>query len=196
MFWFWGHALLLKVAVLFSCFDLTTFFTLLLWEWLFFYLKYWTAPWWLAEGRNSKSPERASLCNHFGVCMSVCLSVCMSVCLWSSYRSQFSTLQPNFLKICSLRLWEKKVFFNFSKFWFLALWGPFFGHFLSIFFFILCKSSVRATSHTDRLTNLIFGTESLYDTITWGFQWFLKICISAPFRGPFIFKKGPKSQKT
>ena len=61
---------------------------------------------------------------------------------------------------------------------------------------ILCKSSVHATSHTDQLTNLIFGTESLYDTITWGFQRFLKIYISAPFRGPFIFKKGPKSQKT
>ena len=61
---------------------------------------------------------------------------------------------------------------------------------LSLYYSYLC------TSHTDRLTNLIFGTESLYDTITWGFQRFLKICISAPFRGPFIFKKGPKSQKT
>ena len=77
----------------------------------------------------------------------------------------------------------------------ILIFGPLralFRPFSSIFFFILCKSSVRATSHTDRLTNLIFGTESLYDTITWGFQRFLKICISAPF----IFKKGPKSQKT
>ena len=27
------------------------------------------------------------------------------------------------------RAMGKKVFFRFSKFWFLALWGPFFGHF-------------------------------------------------------------------
>ena len=27
------------------------------------------------------------------------------------------------------RAMGKKVFFHFSKFWFLALWGPFFGHF-------------------------------------------------------------------
>ena len=40
------------------------------------------------------------------------------------------------------------------------------------------------------------SSRSLYDTITWGFRRFLKICISDPFRGPFIFKKGPKSQKT
>ena len=28
-----------------------------------------------------------------------------------------------------LGTWEKNAFFCFSKFWFLALWGPFFGHF-------------------------------------------------------------------
>ena len=87
----------------------------------------------------------------------------------------------------------KNVFFE------ILIFGPLkalFRPFSSIFFFILCKSSVRATSHTDRLTNLIFGTESLYDTITWAFQRFLNICISPPFRGPFIFQKGPKSQKT
>ena len=91
---------------------------------------------------------------------------------------------------------KKKRNFLFFE---ILIFGPLralFRPFSSIFFFILCKSSVRATSHTDRLTNLIFGTESLYDTITWDFQRFLKICISAPFRGPFIFKKGPKSQKT
>ena len=137
------------------------------------------------------SQDDPYLCVH----LSVCLSVCVSVCLLPSYRPQFSTQQPNFLKICSLGLWEKS-FFPFFK---ILIFGPLralFRPFSSIFFFILCKSSVRATSHTDRLTNLIFGTESLYDTITWGFQRFLKICISAPFRGPFIFKKGPKSQKT
>ena len=90
---------------------------------------------------------------------------------------------------------RKKRNFLFFEILIFGHLGALFRPFSSIFFFILCKSSVRATSHTDRLTNLIFGTESLYDTITWGFQRFLKIWISAPFRGPFIFKKGPKSKK-
>ena len=61
--------------------------------------------------------------------------VCLSVCLWSSYRSQFSTLQPNFLKICSLGLWEKRFF---SVFWNFHFWR-FYGLF-SLFseFFPLC----------------------------------------------------------
>ena len=101
-----------------------------------------------------------------------------------------------FFGIILLGSWQKNCNFMFFE---ILIFGPLRALFLpfsSIFFFMLCKSSVRATSHTDRLTNLIFGTESLYDTITWGFQRFLKICISAPFRGPYIFKKGPKSQKT
>ena len=28
------------------------------------------------KGGNSESPERASICNHFGVCLSVCMYVC------------------------------------------------------------------------------------------------------------------------
>merc|ERR1711947_22219 len=39
-----------------------------------------------------------------------CLCVCVCVCLLTSYRSQFSTQQPNFLKICSLGLWEEMFF--------------------------------------------------------------------------------------
>ena len=102
---------------------------------------FWTAPWWLAEGRNSQSPERASLCNHFGVCMSVCLYVC----LWSSYRSQFSTLQPNFLKVCSLELWEKRFFSVFWNFHFWRFYGPF-----SLFseFFPLCLCIGRKPPHS------------------------------------------------
>ena len=44
-----------------------------------------------------------------------CLCVCVSVCLLPSYRPQFSTQQPNYLKICSLGLWKKSfsVFQNF-----------------------------------------------------------------------------------
>ena len=30
------------------------------------------------KGGNSESPERASICSHFGVCLSVCLYVCIS----------------------------------------------------------------------------------------------------------------------
>ena len=88
---------------------------------------------------------------------------------------------------------------RFFRFFDMSIFGPFralFRSFSGFFLFILSNSSVRATSRYDRLTNLIFGTESLYDTITWDFQRFLKMCISAPFSGPFIFKKDPKSQKT
>ena len=49
-------------------------------------------------------------------CLSVCVSVCLSVCLLPSYRPQFSTQQPNFLKICSLGLWEKSFFPFFEIF--------------------------------------------------------------------------------
>jgi len=124
----------------------------------------------------------------------VCLSVCLSVCSQATGHSFW----PRNVIFWHNTPWDMRQKGNFL-FFEILIFGPLralFRPFSSIFFFILCKSSVRATSHTDRLTNLIFGTESLYDTITWGFQRFLKICISAPFRGPFIFKKGPKSQKT
>ena len=64
-----------------------------------------------------------------------CLSVCLCVCLLTRYRSQFLTLQPNFLKICSLGLWEKRFF---SVFWNFHFWR-FYGLF-SLFseFFPLC----------------------------------------------------------
>ena len=122
------------------------------------------------------------------------LCVCLSVCSQATGHSFW----PRNLIFWHNTPWDMRKKRNFL-FFEILIFGPFralFRPFSSIFFFILCKSSVRATSHTDRLTNLIFGTESLYVTITWGFHRFLKICISAPFRGPFIFKKGPKSQKT
>ena len=50
-----------------------------------------------------------------------CLCLCFFVCLLPSYRPQFSTQQPNFLKICSLGLWEKGFFPFFEIF--------IFGHF-------------------------------------------------------------------
>ena len=40
-------------------------------------------------------------------------------------------------------------------------------HITNFFNIVLCNSSVRATSHTDGLTNFIFCTESLRDTIVW-----------------------------
>ena len=52
--------------------------------------------------------------------------------MWSSYRSQFSTLQPNFLKICSLGLWEKRFFSVFRNFHFWRFYGLF--SFFSEFF--------------------------------------------------------------
>ena len=107
---------------------------------------YWTAPWWWAEARNSESPERAASVFAF-------LSVCLFVCLSTSYRSQFSTQQPNFLKICSLWLWEEKIFLGFPKFSFLTFLGHFFTFFQSFFLFVF----VLATSHPIRPTNTIFG---------------------------------------
>ena len=63
-------------------------------------------------------------------------------------------------------LWLMTIYF-YNAFCHFYLWGPFFGHFRV--FSSLSFVNLRATSHTDRLTNLIFGTESLYDTITWDF---------------------------
>jgi len=54
------------------------------------------------------------------------------LCLWSSYRSQFSTQQPNFLKICSLGLWKKRFFSVFRNFHFWRFYGLF--SFFSEFF--------------------------------------------------------------
>ena len=68
----------------------------------------------LAEARNSESPERAASVFAF-----------LSVCLLTSYRSQFSTQQPNFLKICSLGLWEKRFFPVFRNFDFWSFEGRF-----------------------------------------------------------------------
>ena len=86
----------------------------------------WTAPWWWAEVRNSESPERAASVFAF-------LSVYLCVCLLPTCRPQFLTHQPNFLKICSLGVWEKS-FFSVSRnfdFW------PFEGPFSAIFEYFL-----------------------------------------------------------
>ena len=61
-----------------------------------------------------KGPERAASVFAF-----------LSVCLLPSYRPQFSTQQPNFLKICSLGLWEKRFFSVFRNFDFWPFEGPF-----------------------------------------------------------------------
>ena len=69
--------------------------------------------------------------------------------------------------------WDMRKKCNFS-FFEILIFGPLralFRPFSSMFFFILCKSSVRATSHTDRLTNLIFCTASLYGTRTFNQSW-------------------------
>ena len=53
------------------------------------------------------------------------LLFCLCVCLLPSYRPQFSTQQPNFLKIYSLGLWEKRFFSVFRNFDFWPFEGPF-----------------------------------------------------------------------
>ena len=52
----------------------------------------------------------------------------------------------------------------------------------------------KSRSFGDR--NIIFGKWAQCDKVKQKKLLFLNICISSPFRGPFIFKKGPKSQKT
>ena len=146
---------------------------------------------WTAHIRSQAEAWKAEALIGFSV---VKTSVCLCVCSQATGHSFW----PRNLIFWHNTPWDMRKKHNFL-FFEILIFGPLralFRSFSSIFFFILCKSSVRATSHTDRLTNLIFGTGSLYDTITWGFQRFLKICICVPFRGPFIFKKGPKSQKT
>ena len=65
--------------------------------------------------------------------------------------------------------------------------GTFEGPFSAISeYFLLYPLYVRVTSHTDPLTNLIFGTESLYDTIRLGFNDFRKFAF-LPLLGALLF---------
>ena len=92
------------------------------------------------------------------------LCVCVSVC----DRATGHSFWPRDLIFWHNTPWDMRKKRNFL-FFEILIFCPLmvlFRPFSSIFFFILCKSSVRATSHTDWLTNLIFGTESLYGTIT------------------------------
>ena len=121
-----------------------------------------------------------------GACLRPNVCVCVCVCPQATDHSFW----PRNLICWHNTPWDMRKKRNLL-FFEILIFGPLralFQPFSSMFFLILCKSSVRVTSHTDRLTNLIFGTESLYDTITWDFQRFLKMCISAPFRGPFILE--------
>ena len=93
------------------------------------------------------------------------MSVCVSVCSQATGHS----FLPRNLDVWHNTHWDmrKKHRFLFFE---ILIFGPLralFRPFSSIFFFILCNSSVRATIHTDGLTNLIFGREGLYDTIIW-----------------------------
>ena len=65
-------------------------------------------------------------------CLCLCSFVCVCVCLLTRYRSQFSRQQPNFFKICSLGLWEKRSFSVFRNFHFWRFYGLF--SFFSEFF--------------------------------------------------------------
>ena len=95
-------------------------------------------------------------------------SVCLSVCSPATGHS-FWPRNLIFLHSIHWEMRKKKRNFLFFE---ILIFGPsraLFRLFSSIFFFTLYNSSVRATSHTDGLTNFNFGTESLYDTIMWHF---------------------------
>ena len=82
--------------------------------------KYWTAPWWWAEVRNSESPEQAASVFAF---VTVCLSVC--------YQATGHSFWPSNLifGIYVLYGFRKNVFFHFSTFSSSASLGPFFTFF-------------------------------------------------------------------
>ena len=98
--------------------------------------------------------------------ISICLSACLCVCSHNRGKS----FSPRNLTFCHSTHWDvrkKKRFFE------ILMFGPLralFRLFWSIFFFILCNSSVRVTSHTDGLTNFIFGTERFYEIIMQYFE--------------------------
>ena len=118
---------------------------------------------WTAHIRSQAEAWKAEALIGFSVFKT---SVCVSVCSQATGHSFW----PRNLIFWHNTPWDMRKKRNFL-FFEILIFGPLralFRPFSSIFFFILCKSSVRATSHTDRLTNLIFGTESLYDTIPAG----------------------------
>ena len=125
--------------------------------------KYWSAH---IAGRVLKdwSPDM------IGYSVSILLCMCLCVCPQAaghSFRARNLIFWHN-------TPWDMRNPRWLSKFWFLVLWGPFFGHFRVFSSLSLSKSSVRATSDTDRLTNLIFST--IFEN--------LHFC-------PFYFQKGP-----
>ena len=88
----------------------------------------------------------------------------LSVCL----RATEDTFWPRNLIFGLKGPWDMRKKRNFL-FFEILIFGPLralFRPFSSIFFFILCNSSVRATSHTDELTAFIFGADGLYVGVT------------------------------
>ena len=101
-----------------------------------------------------------------------------------------------------ISFWHRNIIFWYSTPWDIFIFvfqnlefWPFEAHlrqFSSILLFIVCNSSVHATSIgislTNGLTNLTFRTDGLYDTIMWDFKLFFKFAF-LPLLGAVLFPK-------
>ena len=108
---------------------------------------------------------------------------------------QFFPFWAHCVKVTVFYLEKNAIFYLFSKFWFLALWGPFFGHFrvFSSLSFVNLLYVLQVTPidlQTWFLAQRVFMTPLLRN-----FNDFWKFAF-LPLLGALIFKKVPKSHKT
>ena len=149
---------------------------------------YWTAQ---ITGRSLKCWSLDRVLSDWNLCLSVCVSVC------SPARGQnFWPRNLIFWHSTSWDIRKKNAIFCFLKFGFLALWGPFFGHFgvfssLSFVILLYVLQVILMDLQTSFLAHRVFMIPSC-DT----FNDFKKMPFEGPIRGPFIFKNGPNGRKT
>ena len=111
----------------------------------------------------------------------MCLCVCVSVCSQATGHSFW----PRNLIFWHNTPWDIFLFFE------ILIFGPLralFRPFSSIFFFILCKSSVRATSHTDRVQTWFLAHRVFMTRLRGAFNDFWKFAF-LPLLGPLLFSK-------
>ena len=111
-------------------------------------------------------------------CLCLCFFVCLCVCLIPSYRPQFSTQQPNFLKMFFGTMGKKWIFRFFEIFIFDVL-GPF-------SFFLLCLCIGHKSPHWTYKHNF-WHVGSLWHRKGKFFNFFLPfLTIWGPFFDDFI----------
>ena len=129
-----------------------------------------------------------ALIGYSGIKTSVCVSVCSSATGHGFW--------PRNLIFWHSTPWDMRKNAFFSKFWFLDLWGPFFGHFgvfssLSFVILLYVLQVILMDLQTSFLAHRVFiiplcGT----------FNDLKKMPFEGPFRVPFVFKNCHNGQKT